>query len=78
MQFHSLFSAPPLLQLCDWLRDEALVELGVKLEDKKGEIEYMVPCAVMLAILSLTGRTVIKLVGKEALLKEREAEKQVS
>ena len=24
------------------------------------------PCAVMLAILSLTGRTVIKLVGKEA------------
>ena len=26
----------PILELCDWLRDEALVELGVRLEDKKG------------------------------------------
>ena len=26
----------PILGLCDWLRNDALVDLGVRLEDKKG------------------------------------------
>ncbi|XP_019854225.1 PREDICTED: cysteine--tRNA ligase, cytoplasmic-like [Amphimedon queenslandica] len=49
--------AKPVLQLCDWVRDEVMFDLGVKLEDKKE-------------------RTVVKLVGKEALIEEREAEKR--
>ncbi|KFD67713.1 hypothetical protein M514_12893 [Trichuris suis] len=42
-----------LLEECDRLRDEILVDLGVRLEDRKGE-------------------TVVKLVDREELLKERE------
>lgn len=44
---------PSVLQECDRLRDEDLAELGVRLEDRDGEV-------------------VLKLVGREALLKERE------
>uniref|UniRef100_A0A5S6QYX7 Cysteine--tRNA ligase, cytoplasmic n=1 Tax=Trichuris muris TaxID=70415 RepID=A0A5S6QYX7_TRIMR len=42
-----------LLEECDRLRDEVLVDLGVRLEDRKGE-------------------TVVKLVDREELMKERE------
>ena len=31
------FVATPLLKTCDQLRDETLVELGVRLEDKEGQ-----------------------------------------
>ncbi|KAF0301106.1 Cysteine--tRNA ligase, cytoplasmic [Amphibalanus amphitrite] len=44
---------PAVLQECDRVRDEDLTELGVRLEDRDGEV-------------------VLKLVGREALLKERE------
>ena len=47
-----------LLGMCDALRNETLVELGVRLEDKEGT-------------------SVVKLIGKEAILKEKEREKQV-
>ena len=47
-----------LLRECDVLRDETLVELGVRLEDRDG-------------------RSVVKLVGKEAILEERERERKV-
>ncbi|KAL5497322.1 hypothetical protein EMCRGX_G013781 [Ephydatia muelleri] len=47
-----------LLNECDVLRDEKLIELGVRMEDKDG-------------------LTVLKLVGKEELLKEREQAKQM-
>ena len=39
--------------MCDQVRDETLVNLGVKLED-------------------IEGRTVIKIPGKEAIIRERE------
>ena len=34
--FNHLYIVSPILQICDWLRDEVLVGLGVRLEDKKG------------------------------------------
>lgn len=34
------FAVTPVLKLCDWLRDEVLVELGIRLEDRKGKYSY--------------------------------------
>ena len=44
------------MELCDDFRDQKLVDLGVKLEDKVDE----------------TGNPVIKLADRESLIKERE------
>ncbi len=47
-----------ILQECDVLRDETLVELGVRLEDREQSC-------------------VVKLVGKDAILEERERDRKV-
>lgn len=79
-----------LLQLCDVVRDDTLPELGVRLEDHEGngtETFILCPRVVFtpqLGQISRVGRsvfpglpTVVKLVDKETLLKEREEKKQV-
>lgn len=38
------YSVPRVLSLCDWVRDELMVDLGVRLEDKTGKkYDYMEP-----------------------------------
>ena len=55
---HYISTDKPLLGVCDNLRNETLVDLGVRLEDKDGT-------------------SIVKHVGKEAILREKEQEKQV-
>ena len=36
-------TVPGVLSLCDWVRDEVLVDLGVRLEDKTGGAHFNEP-----------------------------------
>lgn len=70
-----------LLQLCDVVRDDTLPELGVRLEDHEGNGNHHV-CGLYTCGDSYDScvpglPTVVKLVDKETLLKEREEKKKV-
>lgn len=79
-----------LLQMCDVVRDETLPELGVRLEDHEGNKMSIFCCYNMFCFRKIrsetlnnttwcvTGQpTVLKLVDKETLLKEREEKTKV-
>lgn len=74
--------ATDILKECDQLRDDILPNVGVRLEDKEGRLTSY---HVMIGISSgeyfnipiLGEASAIKLVGREELLKEREAKKQM-
>lgn len=74
-----------LLQLCDVVRDDTLPELGVRLEDHEGNNTSLnrpqhtktknpavIQCDCVAGL-----PTVVKLVDKETLLKERDDKKKV-
>lgn len=73
----------PLLQLCDVVRDDVLPELGVRLEDHEGNgADLPSRCwrftDRILTLGCVPGLpTVVKLVDRETLMKEREEKKKV-
>lgn len=76
-------SATALLQLCDGLRDDVLPELGVRLEDHEGDGAEPPPTrwgfkGPILTLACVPGLpTVVKLVDRETLMREREEKKKV-
>lgn len=76
-----------LLQLCDVVRDDTLPELGVRLEDHEGDRSEVLCCQIPGFLDEIVWSnlvecvpglpTVVKLVDRETLMKEREEKKKV-
>ena len=68
-------SSKDILTLCDTLRDEELVPLGVALDDQEGGVTTSSSCAT--SHTTLDGRALIKFVSPETLIKARNEKRAI-
>lgn len=73
--------ATNILRICDNLRDDVLPNIGVRLEDQEGMINFLNSISKSSIhqhfFCFQDGTTAVKLVDKETLLKEREEKKRI-